>query len=110
MRKGVVPRVSEVISMAGSESSGSRRRGRWSSFVADPLAEPPRILHEAANPAHRLRVEHDDQTLLIHLSDEDGSGWTVFAVDRGSRRWAVAQAPRQIDAAKQAHAALHRFG
>jgi hypothetical protein len=106
MRKGVVPGVSEVISMA----AGSRRRGRWSSFVADPLAEPPRILHESANPAHRLRVEHDDRTLLIHLSDEDGSGWTVFAVDRESRRWAVAQAPRQIEAAERAYAELHQPG
>jgi hypothetical protein len=90
-------------------SGGTRRRGRWSSFVADPLAEPPRILHEAGNPAHRLRVEHDNQTLLIHLSDEDGGGWTVFAVHRGSRRWAVAQAPRQIEAAERAYADLHRF-
>jgi hypothetical protein len=90
-------------------SNGTKRRGRWTSFVADPLAEPPRILHEAGNSAHRLRVEHDDQTLLIHLSDEDGGGWTVIAVHRESRRWAVAQAPRQIDAAEQAYADLHRF-
>ncbi|HET6687006.1 MAG TPA: hypothetical protein VFH02_10825 [Jiangellaceae bacterium] len=90
-------------------SHGTKRRGRWSSFVADPLAEPPRILREAGNPAHRLRVEHDDQTLLIHLSDEDGGGWTVFAVHRESRRWAVAQAPRQIEAAKRAYTELHRI-
>jgi hypothetical protein len=73
------------------------------------MADPPRILHEAGNPAHRLRVEHDGQTLLIHLSDEDGDGWTVIAVHRESRRWAVAQAPRQIDAAEQAYTDLHRF-
>jgi hypothetical protein len=77
---------------------------RWTSFVA----EPPRGLHEDGNPAHRLRVEHDDTTLLIHLSDEDGDGWTVFAVDRPTRRWAVAQARRQIDAATTAYEQLYR--
>lgn len=76
---------------------------RWTSFVA----EPPRGLHEDGNPAHRLRVEHDDSTLLIHLSDEDGPGWTCFAVDRESRRWAVAQAPRQKDAAVEAYERLY---
>lgn len=82
-------------------------RSRWTSFVAD-LTEPrPRILHEETNPAHRLRVEHDAKTLLIHLSDEDGPGWTVFAVDRPSRRWAVAQAGRQRDAATQAYTQLY---
>jgi hypothetical protein len=52
---------------------------RWTSFVADP----PRGLHEAANPAHRLRVEHNESTLLIHLSDEGfTAGCSVsFAVD-----------------------------
>ena len=55
---------------------------RWTSFVA----APPRGLHEEANPAHRLRVEHNEDTLLVHLSDEDGEGWTVLAVDRASRR------------------------
>ena len=75
---------------------------RWTSFVA----APPRGLHEEANPAHRLRVEHDNATLLIHLSDEDGPGWTVFAVDRETRRWAVAQARRQRDAAETAYEQL----
>jgi hypothetical protein len=41
-----------------------------------------RGLHEEANPSHRLRVEHDDHTLLIHLSEEDGSGWTTIAAKR----------------------------
>jgi hypothetical protein len=76
---------------------------RWTSFVA----EPPRGLHEDGNPAHRVRVEHNDATLLIHLSDEDGPGWTCFAVDRTSRRWAVAQARRQIDAASEAYSRLY---
>ncbi|MGH3924417.1 MAG: hypothetical protein ACRDTT_16405 [Pseudonocardiaceae bacterium] len=87
--------------------SGPKRRGRWSSFVADPRGEPPRILHEMGNPSHRLRVEHDDQTLLVHLSDEDGAGWTVLAVHRESRRWALAQAPRQLEAAERAYNELH---
>jgi hypothetical protein len=83
------------------------RRSRWTSFVADPREPRPRILFEEANPAHRLRVEHDATTLLVHLSDEGGTGWTVFAVDRASRRWAVAQGRRQLDAATEAHARLY---
>jgi hypothetical protein len=80
---------------------------RWTSFVADPDEPRPRILFEEANPAHRLRVEHDAKTLLIHLSDEDGAGWTVFAVDRATRRWAVAQGRRQLDAATEAYERLN---
>jgi hypothetical protein len=84
-----------------------RRRSRWTSFVADPHGEPPRVLHEEGNPAHRLRVEHDGATLLVHLSDEDGEGWTVMAVDRATRRWVVARSRRQIDAAQDAYERLH---
>jgi hypothetical protein len=76
---------------------------RWTSFVA----APPRGLHEEANPAHRLRVEHDDETLLIHLSDEDGPGWMCVAVDRSTRRSAVARARRQRDAAVEAYERLY---
>ena len=83
------------------------RRSRWTSFVADPDEPRPRILHEEDNPAHRLRVEHDAKTLLIHLSDEDGGGWTVFAVDRASRRWAVSRARRQLDAAQESYTRLY---
>jgi hypothetical protein len=83
------------------------RRTRWTSFVADPAEERPRTLHEDGNPAHRLRVEHDARTLLIHLSGEDGTGWTVFAVDRATRDVAIAEARRQIDAARQAHDRLY---
>jgi hypothetical protein len=81
---------------------------RWTSFVADPDEDRPRILCEEGNPAHRLRVEHDRDTLLVHLSDEDGRGWTVLAVDRASRRWAVAQGHRQLDAAEDAYTRLYR--
>ena len=43
------------------------RPGRWCE-----------ALHEQVNPRHRLRVEHDPHTLLIHLSDEDGDGVDHF--------------------------------
>jgi catechol 2,3-dioxygenase-like lactoylglutathione lyase family enzyme len=82
-------------------------RSRWTSFTADPREERPRVLSEEGNPGHRLRVEHNRATLLVHLSDEDGDGWTVLAVDRESRRWAVAQARRQADAAQTAFGRLY---
>ena len=53
------------------------------------------------------RVEHDGGTLLVHLSDEDGRGWTVLAVDRATRQWAVAQQRRQLDAAREAYGRLY---
>jgi hypothetical protein len=82
-------------------------RSRWSSFVADPTEARPRVLSEEANPDHRARVEHNRDTILVHLSGEDGHGWTVLAVDRPTRRWAVAQAERQLDAAREAFARLY---
>ena len=83
------------------------RRSRWTSFVADPREERPRTLREEGNPQHRLRVEHDGDTLLVHLSGEDGPGWTVLAVDRATRRFVVAQALRQRDATQDAYARLY---
>jgi hypothetical protein len=84
------------------------RRHRWTSFVADgPSGKVVRGLHDETNPRHRLRVEHDAHTLLVHPSDEDGAGWTTFAVDRATRHWAVAQGPRQIDAASDAYDCLY---
>jgi len=82
---------------------------RWTSFVAEASAggKSVRALHEQANPAHRLRVEHDPSTLLIHLSDEHGGGWTTIALDRATRQWAVAQETRQTDAAHSAYEALY---
>jgi hypothetical protein len=80
---------------------------RWTSFVADRDDERPRILHEEGNPQHRVRVEHNRRTILVHLSGEDGHGWTVMAVDRASRRWAVGEGKRQIDAAEAAFAQLY---
>jgi len=84
---------------------------RWTSFVAaansDDHERAVRGLHEQANPRHRLRVEHDAHTLLIHLSDEDGAGWTTIALDRATRQWAVAQDTRQSDTARGAYDALY---
>src|SRR5262245_50458861 len=67
-----------------------RRNVRWTSFVASPgQGRITRGLHEEGNPAHRVRVEHNKHTLLIHLSAEDGDGWTTIAIDRATREWAV---------------------
>ena len=82
-------------------------RSRWTSFVADPGQTKPRVLHEDGNPAHRVRVEHNRDTILIHLSDEDGGGWTVLAVDRATRQWAVGEGRRQLDAATDAFDRLY---
>jgi hypothetical protein len=83
---------------------------RWTSFVADESTDgkPVRGLHEQANPLHRLRVEHDAHTLLIHLSDEQGGGWTTIAVDRATRQWSVAQDTRQADTSRRAYDMLYR--
>jgi hypothetical protein len=78
--------------------------------VADREEATPRILYEQGNPRHRLRVEHNRSTLLLHLSDEDGQGWTVFGVDRATRRTVVARAARQLDAAKDAFNQLYDEG
>jgi hypothetical protein len=85
-------------------------RSRWTSFVADPGDARPRTLHEEGNPPHRARVEHNRDTILVHLSGEEGSGWTVLAVDRVSRRWAEGQARRQLDAAEEAFGGLYGDG
>jgi hypothetical protein len=91
-----------------TEARASRPpRSRWTSFVADESAEPARILHEANHPEHRLRVEHDAHTLLIHLSDEDGPGWTVIAVERATRRTAIAQGRTQSGTAQLAYRRLY---
>jgi hypothetical protein len=66
-----------------------------------------RALHEEANPSHRLRVEHDAHTLLIHLSDEDGKGWTTVAVDRATRSCAIVHGTTQSDAARDAYESLY---
>jgi hypothetical protein len=75
--------------------------------VADPGESRARTLREEGNPSHRARDEHNRDTILVHLSGEDGSGWTGLAVDRATRRWAVAQAARRLDAAKEAFERLY---
>jgi hypothetical protein len=57
---------------------------------------------------HRVRVEHNDDTLLIHISGEHGHGWTTVAIDRTSREWAIAQRRRQLDTARVAVDMLYR--
>ena len=93
----------ELFATADRPAPPRPPRTRWTSFVA----EAPRALHEPGNRDHRLRVEHNRDTLLVHLSYEDGSGWTVLAVDRATRGWAVAQARRQVDAAEAAYTRLY---
>jgi len=85
---------------------------RWTSFVTGESNDRKavRCLHEKANPRHRLRVEHDAHTLLIHLSDEDGAGWTTIGLDRATRRWSVAQDDRQSDTARRAYEELYGPG
>ena len=81
----------------------SKRSVRWTSFVGAPVLDRIiRGLHEEGNPKHRVRVEHNQHTLLVHISNEDGDGWTTFAIDRSTREWAVAQRRTQLDAAKAA--------
>jgi hypothetical protein len=82
-------------------------RSRWTSFVAAPSASKSRSLHEDGNPSHRLRVEHNRDTLLIELSGETGQGWLVLAVDRDSRRWAVGESRRKLDASREAFELLY---
>ena len=85
-----------------------KRSKRWTSFVGSPAAgRVVRGLQEEGNPAHRLRVEHNKDTLLIHISNEDGDGWTTIALDRPTREWAIAQRERQLDAATAAYDQLY---
>jgi catechol 2,3-dioxygenase-like lactoylglutathione lyase family enzyme len=85
-------------------------RSRWNSFVAPSGEGRQRTLHEQGNPDHRVRVELDRSTLLVHLSDEDGHGWTVLAVERASRRTALAQGRTQLEAAEAAFELLYPGG
>ena len=80
-----------------------RRSVRWTSFVGSEVrGRTVRGLEEEGNPQHRVRVEHNQDTLLVHISGEHGLGWTTVAIDRASREWAIAQRRRQMDAARTA--------
>ena len=86
----------------------ARRSARWTSFVASARrGRVVRGLEEEGNPSHRVRVEHNQDTLLIHISGEDGSEWTTLAIDRKTREWSVAQRRRQMDAASAAYSGLY---
>jgi hypothetical protein len=85
-----------------------RRSVRWTSFVASTRrGRVVRGLEEEGNPMHRVRVEHNKDTLLIHISGEDGHGWTTLAIDRNTREWSIAQRHSQLDAAKAAYTNLY---
>src|SRR4029453_6173691 len=85
-----------------------RRSLRWTSFVGSALrGRAVRALEEEGNPQHRVRVEHNRDTLLIHLSDEDGNGWTTCGVDRRPREWSIAHRRRQLEAAAAAYSQLY---
>ena len=61
-------------------------RSRWTSFVGSlARRRAERGLEEEGNPKHRIRVEHNKHTLLVHVSDEDARGWTTVAIDRHKR-------------------------
>lgn len=86
----------------------AKRSARWTSFIGSPArGRVTRGLQEEGNPEHRVRVEHSKHTLLIHVSHEDGRGWTTIAMDRTTREWAVAQRIRQVDAAQAAYGQLY---
>lgn len=86
-----------------------RKSVRWTSFVGTAArGRAVRGLEEEGNPQHRVRVEHNRDTLLVHISDEDGKGWTTLAIDRNTREWSIAQRRRQMDAAQAAHSTLYR--
>jgi hypothetical protein len=65
------------------------------------------MLCDESDPRHRVRVEHDNHTLLVHVSDERGGGWTTLALDRATGEWSIAQRDSQLGAATAAHTALY---
>jgi hypothetical protein len=94
---------------AKSNSVPKPTRSRWTSFVGSfARGRTVRGLEEEGNPKHRVRVEHNRNTLLIHIADEDARGWTTLAIDRPTREWALAQRARQLEAASAAYDLLYR--
>lgn len=86
----------------------TKARSRWTSFIGTfARGREVRGLQEEGNPKHRVRVEHSKHTLLVHISDEDGRGWTTLAIDRATREWSIAQRGRQLDAAEAAYEQLY---
>jgi hypothetical protein len=84
------------------------KRPRWTSFVATvQKGRAIRGLQEEGNSQHRVKVTHNSSTLLVHISDEDGKGWTTLAIDRDTREWAISQRSRQADSAETAYGLLY---
>ena len=82
---------------ARSNAVSRPARSRWTSFVGRyARGRAVRGLEEEGNPKHRVRVEHNKHTLLVHISDEDARGWTTLAIDRSTRQWAIAQRGSQL--------------
>lgn len=87
----------------------ARKSVRWTSFVGSVArGRVVRGLEEEGRPRHRLRVEHNRDTLLVHLSGEEGQDWTTLAIDRATREWSIAQRRSQRAAAEAAYAQLYR--
>jgi hypothetical protein len=112
-RESIKARCAGVCTMSDGHSRSvpkpARRSARWTSFVAgEARGRAVRGLHEEGNARHRVRAEHNRDTLLVHISDEDGQGWTVVAVDRATREWAVAQRPQQLAAVRAAFDQLYQ--
>ena len=96
------------VRSGGSVPRPSARGRRWTSFVAaSGRGRAIRGLQEEGNSSHRVRVERDRQTLLVHVSNEDGRARTTLAIDRKFREWSIAQRRSQLDAAKAAYERLY---
>jgi hypothetical protein len=93
---------------ARSKPAPRPKRSRWTSFVGSVArGRAVRGLEEESNPKHRARVVHDRNTLLVHLSDEDGKGWITLAVDRRTRQWSLAHRSSQARSAEAAYELLY---
>jgi hypothetical protein len=58
----------------------NRRSVRWTSFVGSSArGQLVRGLEEENNSKHRVRIEHNADTPLVHISGEHGPGWTTVA-------------------------------
>src|SRR5262249_25696198 len=89
----------------------SKRSRRWTSFVAAPgRGRAIRGLQEEGHPAHRVRVEHNRHTLLVHVSNEDGRSWPTRATDGRAREWSIVQRRRRMPAAVAAYELLYGSG
>ena len=85
-----------------------RRSVRWTSFVGSiPVVASCEVWKKRGIPCTAFAWSTTSDTLLIHISGEDGQGWTTLAIDRPTREWSIAQRRRQSDAAKAAYGNLY---